>query len=198
MSLVDRAKNMILTPKTEWAVVAGEEPNTAKIVTGYVIPLLLIPTVAGFIGWGFVGVGFIKSVNWGIYQAVTQFLLGLLGVYLTAFVVNALAPSFQSEKNMGRSMQLIAYSYTPGWVAGILNIFPPLAFITFIAMLYGLYIMYLGLPVMMKTPQEKVVTYLIVSIIVLIVVYFVIGAILAAILMPLFGLSLLSGFRGAY
>ncbi len=198
MSLVDRAKNMILTPKTEWAVVAGEEPNAGKIVTGYVIPLLLIPTVAGFIGWSFVGIGFIKSVNWGIYQAVTQFLLGLLGVFLTAFIVNALAGSFQSEKNMGRAMQLIAYSYTPGWVAGILYIFPPLGFIILIAMLYGLYIMYLGLPVMMKTPQEKVVVYLIVSIIVLIVVYFVISAILTAILMPLFGLSLLSSFRGTY
>jgi hypothetical protein len=76
------------------------------------------------------------------------------------------------------------------------NIFPPLSFISLIAMLYGLYVLYLGVPVMMKTPQDKVITYLIVSIIVLLVVYFILGVILAAILMPLFGLSMLSMMRG--
>jgi hypothetical protein len=195
MSLIDRAKNMIMSPKTEWQAVAAEEPNVAGIITGYVIPLLLIPAVASFIGYGFIGLGFIKSTSWGLYHGVTQFVLGLIGVYITAMVVNMLAPSFGSEKNMGRAMQLIAYSYTPMWVFGILYIIPTLSFIPMLAGIYSLYVLYLGLPVTMKTPQDKVIIYLIVSIVVLFLVYFIVGAILAAILLPIFGLSILSSIR---
>jgi hypothetical protein len=42
----------------------------------------------------------------------------------------------------------------------------------------------------MKTPEEKKVGYIIVSIVVVIVVYFVIAAILTAILLAVFGLSM--------
>jgi hypothetical protein len=45
---------------------------------------------------------------------------------------------------------------------------------------------------LMKTPQDKVVVYLVVSIIVLIIVYAVIGAILSLIVMGIFGLGAIS------
>jgi len=38
MNIVERAKSIILTPKTEWLVVAAEEPNIRQIVTEYVLP----------------------------------------------------------------------------------------------------------------------------------------------------------------
>ena len=39
MDILQRAKNIIMTPKTEWTVIAAEEPNTAEIFKGYVLPL---------------------------------------------------------------------------------------------------------------------------------------------------------------
>ena len=170
MNLVDRAKNIILTPQTEWQVIAGEEPNVGQIMTGYVIPLALIPAVASIIGWGVVGGG-ITSFSYGIASGIVAFGVAILSVYLVALVVDFLAPNFGSQKNMGRAVQLVAYSSTPGWVAGILNIFPFIGWLAMLASLYGLYLMYLGLPHMMKTPQEKVVIYLIVGIIAVVVVY---------------------------
>jgi hypothetical protein len=189
MNLVDRAKNILLTPKTEWPVIAGESPDLGGIITGYVLPLALIPGIANIIGWGFVGMGFRTSIMFGIAQGVVAFLGAVLTVYVSAFVIDLLAPNFGSEKNLGRAVQLVAYSMTPGWVAGILYVFPALGIIVMIANLYGLYLLYLGLPVQMKTPQDKVVTYLVVAIIVLIVLYMIIGAILAAVILGLFGLS---------
>ncbi len=52
MNLVERAKNIIITPKTEWDVIAKEEPNIQQILFGYVLPLALIPTIAA-ITWQF-------------------------------------------------------------------------------------------------------------------------------------------------
>jgi hypothetical protein len=191
MNLVDRAKNIIMTPKTEWTVIAGETPNTQQIITGYVIPLALIPTVATIIG-GFLFEHFF-SAGYLIASAVVTFIVVVLAVFLAAFVIDFLAPNFGSEKNMGRALQVVAYSYTPAWVAGILNIIPFLGIIAALAGIYGIYLMYLGLPVLMKTPADKVVVYLIVSIVVLLVIYFILGAILGAVLLGIFGFGAVTG-----
>lgn len=194
-NVIDRAKNIISQPAKEWEVIAAEQPNTGQIITGYVLILAGAAAVAAFIGYGFIGFnsGFlgirIAGVNWGIYQALSVLVGAIVGVFICAMIIDALAPSFSAERNMSRSVQLVAYSYTPAWVGGLLAIYPPIAFLGALFGLYGLYIMYLGLPRIKKTPVEKQTGYFVVSLITLIVVYVVIGFILGAILMPAFGLS---------
>jgi hypothetical protein len=196
MNIVDRAKNIIMTPKTEWTAIAAEEPNVGQIISGYVIPLALIPAIAAMLGYGLIGRGMASSFTMGIAMAIIGFVVALGGVYLTAYVIDMLAPNFGSQKNFGRAMQLVAYSYTPAWVAGILNIIPVLGVLVLVASIYGLYLMYLGFPHTMKTPDDKVVVYMVVSIVVLIVVYFVLTALLTAIVLGVFGLSAMSMIGG--
>ena len=195
MNLVERAKNIIMTPKTEWSVIAAEEPNAMQILTGYVVPLALIPAVASVIGYGVIGSGMGTSLTWGIGMGIISFVSTVLGVYLTAFVVDFLAPNFGSQKNFGRAMQLVAYAYTPAWVAGILNIVPAIGILASLAGLYGLYLMYLGFPHTMKTPQDKVIVYLIVAIVALLVIYMILGAILTAIVFAVLGVGALGMMR---
>lgn len=194
-NVIDRAKNIITQPAKEWDIISMEIPNQSQIILGYVLILAGAAAVAAFIGYGFIGFnsGFlgirIAGVDWGIYQALAVLIGAIMGVYVCALVIDALAPSFGSEKNMGRSVQLVAYSYTPAWIGGLLAIYPPIAFIGGLFGLYGLYIMYIGLPKIKKTPADKQVGYFIVSIVAVIIVYFVIGLIMSRLLMPAFGLS---------
>lgn len=190
MALVDRAKNMITSPKTEWAVVASEEPNQGAMVTGYALPLILLGAVAAFIGYGIIGYGPFSSMSWGLYHATLLLINGLLTVFITPLVVNALAPSFNSQKDQGRATQLVVYSMTPAWIAGALNILPSLGVLLVLVMvagaIYTLYLIYLGLPHTMKTPADKVAVYMVVTIVCLIVIYAVIGAVLSPILSKIF------------
>ena len=107
----------------------------------------------------------------------------LIGIYLTAFIIDLLAPSFGAVKNFNNALRLVVYSYTPTLVAGILYLVPSLSILVMLASLYGLYIMYFGIKPMMKAPDDKVTVYFIVSIVVLIVVYFIIGAIVSVFLL---------------
>ena len=50
MDIVNRAKNICLTPNTEWPVIAAEATPPATLITEYVVPLAAIGAVAGFIG----------------------------------------------------------------------------------------------------------------------------------------------------
>lgn len=190
MNLIDRVKNIITKPKEEWDVINNETPNTQNILVSYVIPLVAIGAIASFIGWAFIGksygTGFysikVKGMDLGLRYGIIALVSGVLGVYLTAFVIDALAPTFQSEKNFGRSFQLAAYAATPSWVGAVLNILPSLAIIGSLFGLYGLYLLYIGLPKLKKTPQEQTTGYFVVSLITMIVAGFVIGLILAKIL----------------
>lgn len=189
MNIVERAKSIVVTPKTEWLVVAAEEPNIRKIFTEYVLPLALIPAIASVIGLGLIGRGMMSSFGWGIAMGLMQFAVAFVGVYASAFVVDFLAPKFASQKNMGRAVQLVAYSCTPVWVAGILYVIPVLGALVILAGIYGLYLMYLGLPQTMRTPPDKVIGYLVVSVIAMIVIYWIISLILSSIIFGMFGLS---------
>ena len=198
MNLFDRVKNIITNPNKEWDVIATEQPDTGKIITGYVLPLAGLAAIAAFIGYGLIGfriLGFrVTGINWGLYYALTAFIGAIISVYTTALVIDLLAPNFGSEKNFNRSLQLVAYSFTPMWVGGLLAIFPPIALIGALFGIYGLYLLYLGIPKLKNTPADKHVGYFVVSLIVTIVVYMLIGWILRSIMLNIFGLSY--GFGG--
>lgn len=187
MNLVDRVKNIIMTPKTEWPVIAAEDANPTAILTGYVVPLAAVPALATVIGTGLIGGPFGASLTYGIGSGVVSFIIGVAGVYLTALVMDYLAPNFGSQKNFGRALQTVAYSYTPAWVGGILAILPAISWLGTLAGLYGLYLMYLGLPHTMKTPEDKTIIYMVVTIIVLMVIYAILAAILGGILVAILG-----------
>jgi len=194
MNLIDRAKNIIISPVKEWDVIALETPDTGKIITGYVLPLAGAAALAAFIGYAFIGIDYgfgvrITGINWGLYMAISVIIGAFISVFVGAAVIDALAPSFGSEKNMGRSVQLVAYSYTPAWVGGLLAIFPPLSLIGSLLSIYGLYLLYIGMPKIKKTPADKQIGYFVVSLIVLIVIYFVIGMIMSRVVMPMMGVG---------
>jgi hypothetical protein len=192
MNLVDRVKNILITPKTEWEVIKNEQSSTTDLFTKYVMILALIPVVATFIGQSLIGMslgpfGSYKiPVTNGLIYAVVYYILSIAGVYLIGFIIDALAPSFGSTKNMESSLKVAVYSYTAAWLAGIFSVIPVLGILGILG-LYSLYLMYLGLEIVKDTPKDKLVGYLIVVIIIAIVVYFVIGMIVAAIALPSFG-----------
>lgn len=185
MSLVERAKNILLQPKTEWPVIAGEQATTGSLYTGYIIPLAAIGPVASIIGWSVFGfsVPFVGAIRYpigiSVRNGVVIYALSLVGVFVWALIIDALAPTFGGQKNQIQALKTSAYSYTAAWVGGIFSLFPSIALLGLLALLYTFYLLFLGLPVLMKAPEDKAVGYTVVVIIVAIVLYFVIGAIVA-------------------
>jgi hypothetical protein len=182
-SLVDRVKNILMTPKTEWPVIAAEPATIGGIYRNYVVILAAIGPIAGAIGLLLMGSGFIRfSMSFIIGQAILSYLLGLVGVYVLALVIEALAPSFGGTKDRLAAFKLVAYSMTAIWIAGILAIIPFLGLLALIGLIYTFYLLWIGLPVMMKSPADKSAVYAIVAIVCCIIIYFVIAAIASRIM----------------
>ena len=184
MDLVTRARNILLKPKEEWPVIAGETTSTAALYKSYIAPLVAIPALAAFIGMSLVGMPMIGRIGIGIGLAmmVMQYVLGLAAVYVLAMIIDVLAPNFGGEKNMGQALKVAAYSMTAAWLAGIFAIIPMLGVLSILG-LYSLYLLYLGLPVVMKAPAEKATVYTIVVVVAAIVIWIFIGG-LTGMMMP--------------
>lgn len=186
MNLIERIKNIITTPKTEWQSIDAEPQTVSSVISTYVVPLALVGAAATFIGYTFIGIDYgffrMRGIEWGLKMAVMGLVSAVVGVVVTSYVVDALAPSFSSEKNINKSAQLVAYGYTPAFVGALLSIMPSLAWLGGLFGLYGIYLLYLGLGPLKKTPEDKKVIYLVVTIVVLIVVYAVLGLILGTVL----------------
>jgi len=163
MNIARRAQAILLRPKEVWPDIKAEPSTAAGLFTSYAMPLAAVPAVFQFLGRVLVErlpmIGH-WPIGTALGNAVVAYVLSLAMVYLFALIINGLAPSFGSAKNMTSALKLAVYSMTPGWVAGVLYIVPGLWILGVLASLYGLYILYLGFDTpMMETPKDKVGSY---------------------------------------
>jgi len=185
-----RVRNILLTPNTEWPAIAEEPTPPGDLVTSYVIPLAAIGAIAGFIGGSIVGMSlpflgtYRVPIMTGLVGAVLAFVFAIVGVFILAFIINALAPTFGAQQDSNKAFKVAVYSYTPAWIAGVLQIVPALGILGVIAALYGLYLLYLGLPALMKCPKDKAVGYTAVVVVCAIILSFVVTTITALVVAP--------------
>ena len=184
MNIVERVKNIIMTPKTEWDVIAGEATQPKDLVITYVLPLAALAAIAGFIGTVVIGSFFFGHLSfvWGLVALAWHLIMSVVSVFVIGFVIDALAPNFGGEKNFLQALKVSAFSATAMWLAGIFAIIPILSILGIVG-LYSVYLLYLGLPVLMRVPDEKAVPYTVVVIIVAIVLAVVVG-VLAGLVVP--------------
>jgi hypothetical protein len=180
MNLSERVKGILLKPKQEWQTISKEATAIPELYKTYIVILAAIGPVASIIGMSLVGIripfvgSFRVSIFTSISSAVVHYILTLVGVYVLALIIDALAPMFSGEKSINQAFKVATYSYTPGWIVGIVALIPSLSPLGILG-LYGLYLLYLGLPVLMKSPQEKSLGYTVAVIIAAIVIFVAIG-----------------------
>jgi len=197
-NLVQRVIRIITKPKEEWIVIANEQPDTMKLIVGYVLILSLIPALSGFLKYGIFGYSFMgytyRSMPMGIQTLLTGILSAIIGVYLLAWVIDLLASSFESEKNFGKSLQLAVYASTPQWIAGILILLSiKMNVLIMLISLYAIYLLMTGLPVLKHTPKDKVAGYTVLTIICMIGIGLILALLLTAILGIFFATGSLYG-----
>jgi len=182
MTLIERVQAILLRPKQTWPVIAAERGDVATIYKQYVAFLAAIPALAGFIVWTLIGVGmmgvsFRLPIATGLVQMVVGYLLSLGVVYVLALIVNALAPTFGGSKDFVAALKVVAYGSTAGFVGGVFNLLPALGWVALLAAFYSIYLIYTGLPVLMRCPPGKAGAYTAVVIVCAIVAMIVLGGV---------------------
>lgn len=186
--IIARAKALILTPRTEWPVIAAEPATVGSIYSGYVLLLAALPAIAQFLKFSVLGVNvvflgtFRTSTSLGLSSAISYYVLSLISVFVLALIVDALAPTFNGTKDRVQAVKTSAYAYTAGWVGGIGVIIPGVGWLLALAGgIYSIYLLYLGLPHTMKAPAEKATAYTVVIVIAGIVMGLIVSSVSSSI-----------------
>lgn len=183
MNLIERVKRLLLNPKDEWLVIDKEVVDTASLYKFYIAPLAAIGPVCSMIGLSLVGMTLPMMGTYhmpfgaAVVQAILNFALMLGGVYVVALIIDGLAPTFGAQRNKMQALKLAAYASTASWLGGVFTLIPAFGMLSLLAALYSLYLFYLGLPLLMQVPEEKVVGYLAVVVISAIALFIVVGAV---------------------
>ena len=184
MNLVDRVKRLLLQPKEEWQVIDKESVDVVDLYKSYIVPLAAIGPVCGAIGMSVVGTSLVGMgtfrVSFGaaLVQALMMFGLMLGGVYVIALIIDALAPTFGAQRSKSQALKLAAYASTASWLGGVFTLIPMLGVLNLLTALYSLYLFYLGLPILMRVPEDRAVGYTAVVVLSTIALFIVIGSII--------------------
>lgn len=188
MKIVERAKAIVLSPKATWETIDTEPADAASLFTGYLMLLAAIPAVCGFVGMSLVGAGafgvsFRVPIVSGLVSMVVSYVLSLVGVYVLGLIINALAPKFGGAASSIQALKLAVYASTAAMLGGVFSLLPALAMLGLLTALYSVYLLYTGLPVLMKSAREKSAAYTALVVLAAIVLGLVVGAI-SALVMP--------------
>ena len=156
--ILSRAYGLLREPKKEWEQIKAEDTTVQNILIGYVAPLSAIPIVCDLIGQMLIN-GDVLDFGQAVIRAIITWIVSIAIVFFLGIALNVAAESFEAEKNDLAAQKIAAYSYTPSFLAGVFLLWPPLGWVPLIALGAGVYLMYRGLPVLMKAPQETATGY---------------------------------------
>ncbi len=185
-TLSRRVTRILTDPKSEWAVIAAEDDDVGSLYRSYIAILAAVPALSILAGLALAGGRFLGAA--GITTAVTaatvSYTMALASPIVIAVVVEKVAPTFKADGSMAQALKLVAYSSTPIWLVGVSSMLIVLSPLVVVGWLWAIYLFYLGLPPVMKTPHEQVMPFMLVSALATIVVNIILSALFTAASIP--------------
>lgn len=184
-TLIGRVQRLLMSPKTEWAAIEQEPAETQKLIVSYVMPLAAIPAVAivikyAVIGMNVLGVTYRLSLGAALVNGIVNFVSIIAFVFVLAFAIEALASRFGAKKDFNQALKVSAYAPTAFWIAGVFHLLPGLgSFLILAGGVYSLYLLFVGLPILLKPEAEKATQYTVVSLVAAIVAWVVLALLIS-------------------
>ncbi len=163
MNVITRVRGILLSPRREWRNIERESGEPGHLFLRYVAILALVPALFGFIGKSVIGVEvsagtFRVPLAAGLIDAVLTYFFTFVIVYVTALVIELLAPVFQADRYFPNALKLAVYSFTPIWLSGVFLVLPGLRVLAMLG-LYGIYLLWTGLPILLRAPRQTTSIY---------------------------------------
>lgn len=183
-SLIGRVLNLLLHPVETWDVIEAEPATIEGLYRTWVLPLAAIPAVCraiglfGFRGIEIFGVRYQPSFVATLGNAVATYALTLISVYGLALIIDQFAVQFGGERSRTQAFKVAAYSGTAAWVAGLFMLLPTAGgLFALLGALYSLYLLYLGLPKLMRSSPVFNLNYFALTLVAAIIMAAVIGSV---------------------
>lgn len=155
---------LLTHPDREWEAIRNESESVGKLYLGHVLILALVPALAGFygstqVGWQIGDGQVIRLTATSALQLSVLFYGAMLaGIYILGRFIDFFAATYEVKDSTPRGITLAAYTATPVFLIGIIAAYPNIwvnMIAGLIAVSYAVYLLYEGLPILMKIPEDR-------------------------------------------
>lgn len=163
--IFNKIVNIITQPDKEWQRIRDDKKSFNFHIKNFALPLIIALSLAKFINMAVFHQGYLFADSF-LFTIIT-FASSYVGMYLASIIISYLANSFSSVHNKDLCFKMIIYSSTPIYLASMVtNLFPSLDFLN-IFFLYSIYLLWLGLDVLFKTPEKNKIGFMIIIVLIL-------------------------------
>ncbi len=157
--ILSRAWGLFSNPKGEWEQIRDETTTIPSILIGYVAPLAAIPPICDLIGSTLFGHMLQSAPGEALIRAVVTWLVSVALVAFLGILINLVADNFDADRDDLAAQKVAAYSLTPAFLSGVFSLWPPLWWLSIFALAAMVFLMYRGLPILMKAPEDRALGY---------------------------------------
>lgn len=155
---------LLRDPQTEWKKIASE--SDAVINRGMLVFILLaaLPAIGFFVGttqtgWVVGDSGTVRiTVSSAIPLAVLFYLAIVAGLVFIGYMMHWMSKTYDASSTLIKAIVFMGYCFTPIFLAGILAVYP----IWWVDLLvgtaacgYAIRLVYLGIPDMLRVPEDR-------------------------------------------
>ncbi|MBD3658168.1 MULTISPECIES: Yip1 family protein [Marinobacter] len=155
---------LLTHPDREWEAIRNESESVGKLYFGHVLILALIPAAAAFygstqVGWQIGDGQVIRLTAASALQLSALFYAAMLaGIYIIGRFIDFFAATYEVRERTPRGVTLAAYTATPVFLLGVIAVYPNIwvnMLVGLAAIAYAVYLLYEGLPILMKIPEDR-------------------------------------------
>lgn len=155
---------LLTHPDQEWVSIREEHESVSKLYLSHLFILALLPAAAAYygttqVGWQVGGSEVVRLTSSSAFQLCALFYLATLtGIYMIGRAIDFFATTYGVGEHEHNGVILAAYTATPLLVVGVVAIYPVLwvnMLAGVAAVAYSVYLLYEGLPILMKIPEDR-------------------------------------------
>lgn len=162
--MLQHVMGLLTQPRQEWEKIHDENESVGECYMRHVLPLAALSPVAGVFGTTLIGWQIASSApvsltpGSAIQIGIVYYLAILFSVFMIGVMIRWMGETYGAEQSLSRCVALAAYTATPLFLVGVMQLYPVL-WVNFIvglpALAYTVYLLYTGVPIMMEIPTER-------------------------------------------
>jgi len=155
---------ILFNPSDQWKKIRDADCTVGKCYCSYVFIMAAIAPISGYFGTTRFGweIGAREAVKLApesaLVIAIAYYLVMLIGVFSMGAMIHWMAKTYGAEQNLSRCVRLAAFTATPLFLVGFVELFPIL-WLNFViglpALAYSVKLLYTGVPIMMEIDEDR-------------------------------------------
>ncbi len=161
---INHMVGMFYHPKEEWGTIHEERYSVVHIFFAQISILALIPAVCMYIGttqvgWTITGDNYVKlATGSALPAALASYFACWVAVAFIAYSIHWMEKTYGGHVALNECLILTTFTATPLFLSGLAALYPHLWFcvsIGLVALLYSVYLLFIGVPVIMEIPEDR-------------------------------------------